>query len=291
MRTSTLLIAASMALATFGCKKSNPADADGGTVAAGDLPGLSPLSILGGFEGEIDAFAKDNKPGATPTPFSLFVKTGKIRFDVPDKMMSGAGGAAAVLGAKAYVIFDSAAKKLYVVSDTQRQVIVIDLNKSGEQLKGLGGGSTPHHPGAPPTPEKTPTKVTKTGKYDTVAGYKCENWDIASDHKEGTVCVAQEGVSWFSIPMTGIPTEHLWMAELLDGKHFPLRFVGYQKDGATEETRVEITKIDKKTLPASQFEYPPTYRVVDLAQMFAGFGAPGGMPGGMPPHPAPHAPH
>ena len=71
------------------------------------------------------------------------------------------------------------------------------------------------------------TTLTKTGKFDTVAGYKCENWDVASDHRQGTVCVAQEGVSWFHIPMTGIPTEHVWMAELLDGKHFPLRFIGY----------------------------------------------------------------
>ncbi|MGH7439521.1 MAG: hypothetical protein ACRENE_27850, partial [Polyangiaceae bacterium] len=66
--------------------------------------------------------------------------------------------------------------------------------------------------------------------------------------------------------------------------HFPLRFVGYEKDGATESGRVEVTKIDKKTLPDTEFEYPPTYKVVDLAQMMGGmmaFG--GGMPGGMPP--------
>jgi hypothetical protein len=291
MRPSTLLLAAAMSLATFGCKKSDPAGADGGTASAGDLPGLSPLSFLGNFEGEIDAFQKDNKPGATPMPFSVFVKTGKLRFDIPEKLMAGAGGASAMLGPKAYVIFDSAAKKVYVVSDAQKQVIVIDLNKSGEQLKGLGGGSAPHHPGAPSAPEKNPTKVTKTGKTDTVAGYKCEYWDFASDHREGTVCVAQEGASWFSIPLTGIPTEHAWMAELMDGKHFPLRFIGFQKDGTTEESRVEITKIDKKTLAANEFEYPPTYRVVDLGQMFAGFGGMGGMPGGMPPHPIPHPTH
>jgi hypothetical protein len=173
-------------------------------------------------------------------------------------------------------------KKVYIVSDTQKQVIVIDLNKSGEQLKGFGGGSpSPSHPGGQEGPKTT---LTKTGKWDTVAGYKCENWDIASDHKEGTVCVAQEGVSWFSVPMTGIPTERAWMAELLDGKHFPLRFIAFEKDGTTEESRIEVTKIDKKTLPASEFEYPPSYKVVDLAQMFAGLGT---YPSGAP-HPPPH---
>jgi hypothetical protein len=68
--------------------------------------------------------------------------------------------------------------------------------------------------------------------------------------------------------------------------------VGFEKDGSTEQARVEITRIDKKELPQSQFEYPPAYRVVDLGQMIAGMAAlqgqmptlPGGrpMPTGMP---------
>jgi hypothetical protein len=289
MRAPTLLLAASLALASFGCKKSNPAGADGGTTSStGDNAGANAAlaSFLNGFEGEIDAFAKDNKPGATPTPISVFVKAGKLRFDVPEKLVGNKG--ASLLGAKAYVIFDSAAKKVYVVSDAQKQVLVLDLNKTGEQLKGVGGGGGMPHPGGG-APQGPTSKLVKTGKYDTVAGYKCENWEVQSDHREGSICVAQEGVSWFSIPMTGIPTEHLWMVELLDGKHFPLRFIGYEKDGTTEESRLEITKIDKKTLPASEFEYPPTYKVVDLGQMLAGLGGmPGMPPGGMPMPPPRH---
>ena len=108
---------------------------------------------------------------------------------------------------------------------------------------------------------------------------------MAGGHRrKGTVCVAEEGFSWLSLPMAalnGVPTEHMWMAELLDGKHFPLRFVGYGPDGVKETGRVEVTKIDKKTLPASDFEVPPTYAVIDIGQMFRGPGAMGGMPGGM----------
>jgi hypothetical protein len=308
MRTAAPLLIAS-ALVTFGCKNANPPSADGGAAAGGDLPAVSPLAFLGSFEGEIDALAKDTKPGSTPTPFSVLVKAGVIRFDVPEKV-TVKSGAGTMLGPDAYVIVNSTAKKLYVVSDAQKQVILVDLNTSGETFKGLGG--SPQHHGGPGAPEKTPTTVTKTGKSDTVAGYKCEIWDVASDHREGSLCVAQQGVSWFHIPMTGIPTEHLWMTELLDGQHFPMRFIGFQKDGVTEESRVEITKIDKRALQASQFEYPPTYRVVDMMQMLAGLGAlqggmpmrPGGMPmaphsGGMPMapqgkmpapmHPRPHA--
>jgi hypothetical protein len=71
------------------------------------------------------------------------------------------------------------------------------------------------------------------------------------------------------------------MAELVDGNHFPLRFVGYHKDGTTEDSRVEVTKIDKKSLQDSQFQVPPGYNVMDLEKMFAGM--PGMPPGMMPP--------
>jgi hypothetical protein len=254
-----------------GCSKVKSSGDEGGAPIAAS----GGLAFLKGFEGEIDAVVKENKPGETPTSLQVFVKGDKLRLDLPAKI---AQGSANFLGPGAYVIFDSAAKKLSVVSDAQKQAIVVDLNTSGEQLKGLKGIGGPPSPGG--GAQGPTTKLTKTGKFDSVAGYKCENWDVTSDHREATICVAQEGVSWFSIPMTGIPTERLWMAELVDGKHFPLRLVGYAKDGATEENRIEVTKIDKKTLAASQFEYPASYRVVDLAQMVHGLAAMAGS--GMP---------
>jgi hypothetical protein len=276
-----LVTVGTLIFAAAGCDKLktvlHPGD-DGGSTSASPASGLSPLSLLGGFEGEIDVTMRDTeKRPPENMSMAFFVKGEKLRADLPEKFATQSPFG------KGYVILDSPAKKLYFVSDAQKQVIVIDLNTSGEKLKGIGSPS--HGGGGGARPEGPKTTLTKTGKFDTVAGYKCENWDVASDHRQGTICVAQEGVSWFHIPMTGIPTEHVWMAELLDGKHFPLRFVGYDKDGVTETGRFEVTKIDKKTLPPSEFEYPPTYRIVDIAQMFAGMGAMGGMPGrpGMPP--------
>ena len=278
--TSTITIT----VVSFGCSKLTATGTDGGASAA--APAAESLPLMDGFEGEIDVSATSDKPGAAPVALAVMVKSGKVRVDLPEQLAKGGAGP---LGAnmKGYGLLDSAAKKIYVVLDTSKQVIVIDLNKSGEELKGIGApAARPEHTGAPSQPA---TKVTKTGKYDTVAGYKCENWEVASDHREGVVCVAQEGFSWFHIPMTGIPTEHLWMAELLDGKHFPLRFIGYGPDGVKESGRVEVSKIDKKTLPPSEFEYPPNYAQVDVAQMFRGLAAmSGGVPGGMPIPPHPH---
>jgi hypothetical protein len=267
---------------TMGCSKDKAGSSgaeEGGAAAApiAAIPGLG--TFLNGFEGEIDAFVKEPGAAGMNANVAVFVKAGKLRFDVPENLSRGP---AMMLGPKAYVIFDSAGKKLDLVADSRKEVIVIDLEKSGQELKGVGAPpSAPHAPQS--APQGPATKLTKTGKSDKVAGYTCELWDIASDYREGTVCVAEEGASWFSIPLTGLPTERAWMIELLDGKHFPLRFVGYEKDGSTEKARVEITKIDKKTLPPTEFEYPPTYRVVDMAQMLAPMAHfAGTMPPGMP---------
>ncbi len=285
------VVVASISCLATGCNKLGTKAGDAGADGASDPAAAASLAFLNGFEGEIDAFMKDSsKPGAQPVPLAVLIKTGKAKIELPETVTKGAGN---MLGEKAYAIYDSGGKKLTVVSDSKKEAIVLDLNSSGKTFSGMSPPGAPGHPGAP----ATPTKVTKTGKTDTVAGYKCEYWDITSDHKEGTVCVGDDGPSWLSIPMTGIPTERAWMLELMDGKHFPLRFIAYAKDGTTEENRIEITKIDKKSVADTEFQVPAGYKTIDLEKMMQGMpGMPTGMPGmpGMPnglpipPHPPAH---
>lgn len=284
MRTQTLLVLATIAASasTTSCNRLHLGSSDAGVDAGASLGG--PLAFLDGFEGEIDAFTKDNKPGAAQVPMSLFLKSNKVRFEVPEALKSGAGGSP--LADKGYVLYDGGAKKIWFVDDAKKEAIEIDLNAAGPKPFPGFSPPTPHRPGSPSGPSGPPTTVTETGKYDTVAGYKCELWDVASDHKEGTLCVATQGLSWMSIPMTGIPTEQAWMLKLLDGNHFPLRYVAYEKDGTTEEKRIEVSKIDKKSLPDTEFQVPAGYKIIDLQKLLSSFGMPSGMP--MPPHPPPH---
>jgi hypothetical protein len=288
---AVLAVASLSGLTSAACSKLGNKAGDAGADGASDpAAAAASLAFLSGFEGEIDAFVKDSsKPGAQQVPLAVMIKTGKARVELPETLAKSAGN---MLGEKAYAIYDSAGKKLTVVSDAKKEAILLDLNSSGKALSGMSPPGAPGAPGHPGTPA-TPPKVTKTGKTDTVAGYKCEYWDIASDHKEGTVCVGDDGPSWLSIPMTGIPTERAWMLELMDGKHFPLRFIGYAKDGTTEENRIEITKIDKKSVADTEFQVPAGYKTIDLEKMMQGMpGMPGGMPGmpgGLPiPHPPAH---
>ncbi len=193
---------------------------------------------------------------------NVLLKNKKVRVDAPPGM-SGME----MMGGKAYGIFDGPAKKAYVVMDAKKEAILIDLNKTGEHMKTIAPPSRPSMPGKPAAPAKPPPKITKTGKTDKVAGYECELWDITDESSKGQMCIAEEGISWFSIPMSGAPAEYAWMAELTDGKHFPLRFIGYDKAG-TETGRIEVTKIDKKSEPDALFEVPAGYTVRTLEQMF-----------------------
>jgi hypothetical protein len=301
-RAKTLSLAVAItALAGLGCGKiqSLLGQGDAGSSGGGGLlgglggGGDDELSFLSGFEGQIDLAARGKVAAKATQPgqpealnLSLLVKDKKFRMDLPNA--PGPTGAPM----KGFGVLDSSQQKLFVVTDTpEKMAIVFDLNRTGEQLKGFSGERTAAQ-GAK-APSKPPPKVTKTGRKDKVAGYTCEDWEIASeDGTKVAICVAGRGFSWLKIPMLGAPAEYAWMAELLDGSRVPLRAIMFEKDGR-EGGRVEVTKIEKKTVPPNAFEIPPGYPQMTLEQMIAkamsGLGGPGGrmppgaFPGGAPP--------
>jgi len=285
-----------------GCKSKDAPPSGGGDTpgAAGSAAAAAPAAgaslVTSGFEGEVD-FAYTAKgdelapggwvgralcappgrgaaPTAAPVPVTILVKGPKARADIPPEL---AKAAANPFAAGAYVIIDGDAKKLYAVLDSRKEVVSVDLNHAAQDM----GVSPPSQPGDHgPGPQRPETKITKTGHYETVAGYKCEDWTIASDHKEADLCVGDQGFSWFNFPFSGLPGDRKWASALFDGTHFPLRFMSYAMDGVTELAKVEITKLEKKDVSDAKFQYPSTYKVMDMAQMFRAFGGLGGM-GGM----------
>jgi hypothetical protein len=247
---------------------------------------------LEGFEGEISlqlqGGPKENPPHAI-TPLVLLVSNSKVRTDLP------ATAETMKLG-KAYVILDAPAKKLSAVLDDRKEVVTIEIDKVGDQLKGMA----PKGPSAaaPTAPKEPPPKIVKTDHKDTVAGYACQDWDfISQDGSKATVCFTDQDSAWFKFLSPAIPPDYLWMAEFADGKHLPLRAVIFDKTGVEQE-RIEITKLERKPEAPALFEIPAGYKAVDLQQMIQEFvaesmakqgmhgGIPpmqGGMPAGMPP--------
>jgi len=251
------------------CKKSDPTAGAAGSaapLAAAVAPGS-----LGGFEGDITLSAKSVKEGRPAQEITMTVKGAKMRFDMP----SGMAGAPVGRG---YGIVSVPDKKLYMVVDQQKMVMVMDLDRLGEQMKKM----TPHASTTTASNE-TPPKVVKTGQKDTVAGMSCEEWDITNAKGErGRVCVAGESASWLTIPSLGLSNDQLWAKEIFDGQHFPLRMVGYDTAGK-EENRLEVTKLARRTVSDAELEVPAGYRTMDFGQMMAGMeGMLAGMAGGTP---------
>jgi len=109
-----------------------------------------------------------------------------------------------------------------------------------------------------------PPKVTRTGKMDTVAGYECEIWKIESKGKKSDACMA-DGLAWFS---AGGDTDS-WLSDT--SGRFPLRVIRFDTAGA-EESRMEVTKVERKTEDAARFEVPAGYQVMDPSAMMGQMG-------------------
>ena len=226
------------------------------------------LSVLDNFEGQIDVTAKGKFAGkatTAPTNLTLLVKDGKFRFDVPE----GVEGAEAM--GKVYVLVEPADKKLYAVFDAKKQVVLMDLDKLVSQAKTFGGQARTSDA------SRDAAQVQKTGKTDSVAGYTCEIWHITSKKSSGDLCIAEQGTSFFHIPLSGVPAEYAWATEITDGKHFPLRFVALEN--GVEQGRLEVTNIHKKALPADEFAVPAGYNVLNLEQMMGAMMGMGSLPG------------
>jgi Domain of unknown function (DUF4412) len=291
-RPLALVTASLLAVALVGCHHDDkPAPAGSGSSNSPAPPPPPPppaaaapsdgLPFASGFEGELDLVAK-TKSSPNPVPFSLLVKNDVVRFDLPTDLANNKDLAAFTGGGKVYAILKAADKKLTAVLDGKREAIAIDLNQAAEQAKAF---HPPGGHGGSDTASSPPPKVTKSGKTETVAGYPCDDWTVTNaDKSKVSLCVANTGASFFNLPLSNIPTENAWALELADGKHFPLRAISYEKDGA-ESGRMEVTKIDKHSLDASQFEVPAGYKTMSLQDMMSGMGGLGGMNPGDLPHP------
>jgi hypothetical protein len=123
-------------------------------------------------------------------------------------------------------------------------------------------------------------KPTRTGKKSKVAGMECEDWEFKDEAKnqKALVCIAEQDSGWLKFPTKALPDQIAWAAELLDGKHLPLRFIAFKGD--KEEGRLEASRIEKKTMPDASFVVPAGYQTMDLMQMLkGGMGGMGGMGG------------
>ncbi len=183
--------------------------------------------------------------GGAPQSIEYLVRAGKVRLNI-----AGAMGSMGLLGVPAE-------KKMYVLLDQQSMYMEIGTDMAG---RGMGGDMA-----SMPEP-----KLTRTGKKETIAGYECEHVTVAAAQETTDVCLAT-GLGPFVDAMSamggmmgrggrgGGGAASGWQRALGADGAFPLKVT--RPDGAVQ---LEVTRIERKVLPAAQFEVPGNYSKMDM---------------------------
>ncbi len=189
---------------------------------------LAPLSCKkgfgSGFEGEITMHMA--RAGAPEEDMVVKTKGDKMRIDT-----SGT-----------YLLYDPATNAMTMVSPAQKSYMAMDFSK----------------PGAPQANTSADNAtIDKSGKHETIAGLDCENWTARDPSgKRSEVCIAQ-GLAFFDMGSMKGGGGGLGK-EMREKKLFPLRSVEYDAAGK-EISRMQVTKVEKKSLEDSEFAVPKDY--------------------------------
>lgn len=105
-------------------------------------------------------------------------------------------------------------------------------------------------------------KTSRTGKFETIAGYKCEHVIITSTTPAGPsttdACISKE-LGSFSNPMSGMGAKAPAWQKSIELEGFPLKV-----NTADGGTALEVTKIEKKRLANSLFTIPENYTKMQI---------------------------
>lgn len=145
--------------------------------------------------------------------------------------------------------------KLYMLNEAAKSYSIWDLSKSREDMTNA--------------PRETYT-VKKLGK-DTVAGLSCQNALLtSSEGNEIEACVSRDFAAssdWIAAMNRGDRASGSWIRSLKSAgiEGFPVRWSMRSKGSKDATMTMEMTRVEKKSLPASLFEVPAGYKQTDMA--------------------------
>jgi len=213
---------------------------------------LAPASIFAAsFEGKVSFKMSSGRDQSQEMQYSI--KGDKIRMELPGKQ-----GMA--------MIMDSSKKEMTTIMDAQKMYMTMKMPDSAIQ-----------------TMEKKAENVTleKTSETEKILGYTATKYISTSADGKTELWLAEGLGSFMSMnpqnPMAGgrgasAPQPQAWERALAGKDLFPLRVVG-MKNGK-ESFRMEVTAIDKQSLPDALFVPPAEYRDMGgmMKGMIPGFG-------------------
>jgi hypothetical protein len=228
MRSFVIVLA--LASCVTSCKLKGFGSTDGGGPSI-----VSTLASLVAFEGQIDM-----SMSMAMSPTSLATMSFELK---GTKMRTETKGIASFVS-----ITDVEAKKTWTIDNTAHTYTEIDLGK-------LTASS--------PSTAKSTAKARNLGKSDKVAGYSCDLWEVVDTFSRAELCMAS-GLSMLALGLSGpfsmfAKGNDAWSEVFSHG--FPLRIVMSDASGGPM-MKMEATRIDKKSVPDSEFAIPAGYTKV-----------------------------
>jgi hypothetical protein len=202
-----------------------------------------------------------------PMEMTYNIKGDKIRMEMPGQ--KGMGG----------MIMDTSKREMTMIMDEQKTYMVMALPQAAVDAIAKRDDEV---------------KLEKTNETEKILGYTATKYLLTEKNGAETELWLAEGLGTFmgmtqQNPMSRGrgPAPKAWERALEGKELFPLRVVGREKGGSpradkgksadkmkgkagNESFRMEVTAIDKTTLPDSMFTPPAGYRKFDMGGMMRG---------------------
>ena len=211
------------------------------------------------FEGKLTMSMTSSSKEGNQT-LNLSLKEGFMRTDI----QSARGTMSAIM--------DSKNQQMIILMPQQRMYMVQPLNPPGQAPV----------QGAPAASDAT---LQDTGVKETILGYVCTKFVATSSRGTAQIWVTDQlGTFTGLFHGAGGPMGHrpqapqAWESALKGHNFFPMRVISNNKEGTF---RLEVTSVEKTSLPDSDFAAPDGWRKFDMGAMMGG-AMPGGYPGSRP---------
>ena len=211
------------------------------------------------FEGTVSMTITAASMKNGPQTINLSLKDGNMRTD----METGRGTMSA--------IFDMKDQQMIILMPQQRMYMVRPMTQPS-------AGQAPAPTGTPPP------SLQDTGVKETILGYECTKYTSTGGSGTTEIWVTDQLGTFMGLFHGGGPggrpeAPPAWESALKGRNFFPMRVVSTTSKGSF---RLEVTAVNKTSLPDSLFSPPDGWQKFDLGSIMGG-AMPGGFPGGRPP--------
>ena len=227
---------------------------------------LMPCALVADtFEGTVSMSITAPSMKNGPQTISMSLKDGNMRTDIATER----GTMSAIM--------DMKNQQMILLMPQQRMYMVQPLNQPSAPQ-----GQYPQYQGQPRGAGNAPALV-DTGVRETILGYECTKYTATSDKGTAQIWVTDQLGTFMGFFHGGpggrsqAPAD--WENALKGKSFFPMRVVGTNDKGSF---KMEVTEVNKTSLPDSLFAPPEGWQKFDLGSMLGG-GIRGGYPGGPPP--------